>query len=181
MAPVVWKNSFFDFTLCWGSHQSFPSFQTNVRMVSFPLKPIVQVRDADVSRFLVFWNIVFFWIWLLAIKTEFYAFAQFFWFETVERLKRQKLHEKICSKRPPAERETSFKIFPDNQGHKFIAKTAFYRYLQKKSSILRLDFSFLKAKRAEIRIFPVCPVFWPTNADHGPDTDLRPKILSLKS
>ena len=82
---------------------------------------------------------------------------------------------------PPAKPWRGKSFYPDNPGHKILGICSNCANFRENWPTLKVFFSFLKCKHVKIRKVPESPGTWPVITDQLPDSDLRPKILSLKS
>ena len=82
---------------------------------------------------------------------------------------------------PPAEQESAETVFSDNRMHKLLRISNKSANFQVNSSTLNVFFSLSKWAIEKISKVPESPGTWPVITDQLPDSDLRPKILSLKS
>ena len=83
--------------------------------------------------------------------------------------------------RPPAEYESAKTVLSDNHMHKLLGIFKKKPNFQVISSTLKVFFSLSKWANEKIPKVPERPGTWPVITDQLPDSDLRPKILSLKS
>ena len=138
-------------------------------------------ETADISIFKVFVKPYFHFKQFWQKSKEFLIFHRTFRQKSLRTLVFRILMTKTCLKRPPAKQKTVLKLFSDNPTENIMRLSLNYSDLQVKRPTLKSFFWHLKANWAKNRIVPVMPRIWSVNTDWGPDFDLRPKILSLKS
>ena len=128
-----------------------------------------------------FKNSWFCWFWKMPIFAEKTILKAIFAIKSIQCQEISISQEPNFQFRPPAEHESAETIFSDNSVQKLLRifnKSANFQVI---SSTLKVFFSLSKWAIEKIPKVPESPGTWPVITDQLPDSDLRPKILSLKS